>query len=100
MTNLVIECRQNAACDVCVFCGRSADASGGPQLLLAESRDAVCRDCGKKRSPSLVALLDLANVAHQVGRIGRHSVSPPMTSLLALARAAENYTCAAVQGRR
>jgi hypothetical protein len=100
MTDLVIQCQQGVSHDVCVFCGRSADSSGGPQLLLAESGDVVCRDCGKKRAPSLVALLDLAGVAQRVGRIGRYSVSPPMTSLLDLARAAENYTCAAVGGRR
>jgi hypothetical protein len=99
MSNLVIECQRDATDGDCVFCGKFCDSGDGPQLLVAESREVVCRDCGKKRAPSLVALLDLARVAQKVGHIGRHSVSPPLTSLLALARAAENYTCAAVQVR-
>ena len=41
--------------------------------------------------PSLAALIHLADAAERVGRIGRHTVFPPMTALLELARAAENY---------
>jgi hypothetical protein len=37
-------------------------------------------------------LLDLAQVAERVGRIGRHTLSPPLGALLDLARAAEDYT--------
>ena len=48
--------------------------------------------CGRKHAPSLVALLDLAHVAERVGRIGRHTLVPPLDALLALARAAEEYT--------
>jgi hypothetical protein len=40
----------------------------------------------------LLALLNLASVAHRVGQIGRHTISPPLEALLDLARAAENYT--------
>jgi hypothetical protein len=43
-------------------------------------------------APSLAALLDLATTADRVGRIGRHTVSPPLAALLELARAAENYS--------
>jgi hypothetical protein len=60
----------------------------------------VCRPCGKKHAPSLVALLDLAHVAERVGRIGRHTLVPPMGALLDLARAAESYTDAAPAAAR
>jgi hypothetical protein len=59
----------------------------------------VCRECGKKHAPSLVALLDLARAAERVGRICRHTVCPPMNALLDLAHAAEYYTATA-PGRR
>jgi hypothetical protein len=39
-----------------------------------------------------VALIDLAFTAQRVGRIGHHTLVPPMTALLDLARAAEDYT--------
>jgi hypothetical protein len=92
MTDLVIQWRTNGSNDLCTFCWAPAASGGGPQLLLADSCDAVCRGCGKKHAPSLVALLDLARAAERVGRIGRYTVSPPLTALLDLARAAENYT--------
>jgi hypothetical protein len=57
----------------------------------------VCRNCGKKHAPTLVALLDLASTASRVGRIGHHTLVPPMTALLDLARAAEDYTRATPQ---
>ena len=58
---------------------------------LADSDDPVCRDCGRKHAPSLAALVHLATEAERIARIGRHTVFPPLTSLLDLARAAENY---------
>jgi hypothetical protein len=39
----------------------------------------------------LSSLLDLAGTARRVGRIGRHTLCPPLTALLDLARAAEDY---------
>jgi hypothetical protein len=69
-------------------------------LALADRPDVVCRDCGKKHAPSLVALLDLAHAAERVGRISRHTVCPPMTALLDLAHAAEGYTAAAPRRRK
>ena len=44
--------------------------------------------------------MGLADAAERVGRIGRHTVVPPMTALLELARAAENYAHAAPPPRR
>jgi hypothetical protein len=52
----------------------------------------VCSECGKKHAPTLAALVDLAGVAERVGRIGRHTLVPPLGALLELARAAENYS--------
>ena len=40
---------------------------------------------------ALLALLELAQVAEQVGRIGRHTLVPPLNALLDLNRAAEQY---------
>ena len=42
-------------------------------------------------APSLAALVHLADAATRIGRIGRHSVFPPLTALLDLANAAEKY---------
>jgi hypothetical protein len=68
----------------------------GPCLHLGDTEDVVCRDCGKRHAPDLVALLDLAAVAERVGRIGRFTVVPPMAALLDLARAAEQYTASQI----
>ena len=93
MTDLVIHMkRDNSSCAVCFLCNEKAVRADGPQLFLADGISAVCRDCGKKHSPSLTALLDLASTAARVGRIGRHTLSPPLAALLDLARAAEDYT--------
>jgi hypothetical protein len=40
----------------------------------------------------MIALLDLAQTAERVGKSCRHLLTPPMESLLDLARAAENYS--------
>ena len=67
--------------------------------LFTEEQDApVCRSCGKKLAPSMVALLDLATAAERVGKSCRHLLTPPMSSLLDLAHAAENYTHTAPVG--
>jgi hypothetical protein len=58
---------------------------------MADSSDPVCKECGRKHAPSLVALVHLADEAERVARIGRHTVFPPLTALLDLARAAETY---------
>jgi hypothetical protein len=69
-------------------------SAAGPRLFLADG-PVVCRQCGRKHAPSLAALLDLAQVAERVGRIGRYTLVPPLGALLDLARAAEDYTHAA-----
>jgi hypothetical protein len=75
----------------CPCCGEAVLWSKGPRLVMAETEETVCRRCGKRNAPNLVALLDLAHVAERVGRQCRHLLTPPMESLLDLARAAENY---------
>jgi hypothetical protein len=84
---------QTHACPLtsCALCGKSIIQASGPHLYLGESAETVCRDCGKRQAPELVALLDLAGVAARVGRIGRHTLVPPMAALLDLARAAEQF---------
>jgi hypothetical protein len=64
---------------------------------VAGTTDPVCQDCGRKHAPSLAALVGLANAAERVGRMGRHTVFPPLTALLDLASAAEKYATAAVK---
>jgi hypothetical protein len=75
----------------CGLCGGSTGHTHGPQLSVADNHSTVCRSCGKSHAPSLVALLDLARVAERVGKIGRHTVVPPMAAILDLVKAAEDY---------
>jgi hypothetical protein len=92
MTHLIIHCNGSSTNDCCALCGDETSAGGGPQLLQADSLDVVCRKCGQRHAPELVALLDLASTAARVGRLAKHTLVPPLTALLDLARAAENYT--------
>jgi hypothetical protein len=73
----------------CAECGKPLHAGDGPQMYADE--EAVCRECGKKHAPHVVALVDLAHVADRVGKVCRHALVPPMEALLALARAAEDF---------
>jgi hypothetical protein len=63
---------------------------------VAGTTDPVCQNCGRKHAPSLAALVGLADAAERVGRMGRHTVFPPLTALLDLASAAEKYASAAL----
>ena len=63
----------------------------GVHLCVAADGDPVCLDCGRQHAPALAALLHLAGEAERIARIGRHTVFPPLTALLDLARAADNY---------
>jgi hypothetical protein len=100
MTDLMIQFHPCESSDSCDLCGRETSSGDGPHLLRADTHNRVCRNCGSKHAPSLVALLDLARTAQRVGRIGHHTLVPPMTALLDLARAAEDYTRAAPSRRR
>lgn len=82
-------------CNICCsLCSQPFCVRRGPHVALADNGEPVCRECCKRQAPGMAALLDLANVAENVGRRSRHLLTPPMEALLALARAAENYsTC-------
>src|SRR4051794_35476143 len=93
MTQLILHCKPTPTNGPCSLCGQPTSAPAGTQLVLADSLDPVCPDCGRKHAPALAALVNLAGAAERVGRIGRHTVFPPLTALLDLARAAEDYSC-------
>jgi hypothetical protein len=90
MTNFTIKILPEADNPWCVQCGERMVA--GPGAHLFQQDDPICRDCGKKHAPHLVALIDLAHVAGRVGKVCRHTLVPPMEALLALARAADDFT--------
>jgi hypothetical protein len=76
----------------CPKCGTPNCGRAGFGLFAAEHAQPMCRSCGKKWAPTMVALLDLAHTAERVGKRSRHLLTPPMESLLDLAHAAENYS--------
>jgi hypothetical protein len=78
--------------DRCGLCDRELAPTSGVTLVQATDHSPVCPACAWQHAPSLAALARLADVATRVGRIGRHTVFPPLTALLDLARAAEQYT--------
>jgi hypothetical protein len=92
MTMVSVQCKPTATTAPCGICGQPTSAPAGTQLVVADTQQPVCLDCGRRHSPSLVALVQLANEAERVGRIGRHTVFPPYTALLDLARAATEYS--------
>ncbi len=91
MANLTIHISHQASNSWCCLCEAGLLTGAGPHLVLAETDEPVCRECGKKEAPHLVALVDLAQVAQRVGRMCKHVLVPPMEVLLSLARAAEDF---------
>ena len=91
MMQVVLEYKSEATNEPCGLCGQVASAPAGMQFLLAGSSVPVCQECARTHAPSLAALVHLADAATRIGRIGRHSVFPPLTALLDLANAAEKY---------
>jgi hypothetical protein len=101
MSPLTIKLFQEPVENTCGLCGNQTRSTSGPCLSRADSLAVVCRECGKKHAPGLVALLDLAHVAQRAGKVGRHTVVPPMTVMMDLVKAAEDYTYStAPRGRR
>jgi hypothetical protein len=92
MKQLALKYSESSGHAACTLCGDQAELAAGPCLCEAESAQPVCRECGKRSAPHLLALVDLASAADRVGRTCRFVV-PPMEALLDLARAAENYAC-------
>ena len=95
MPQLALHCGDTPTAAACALCGRRTDIPAGTHLRVAATLHPVCPECGRAHAPSLAALVGLAAAAERVGRIGRHSVFPPLTALLDLAGAAEQYTRAA-----
>src|SRR5262249_49011669 len=91
MAHLTIKLHACPSGDPCPLCGHGTPPAAGPRLCLTDREVVVCDDCGRKHAPSLSALVDLAKVAQGAGRLGRHTLAPPMPPLLDLARAAKNY---------
>ena len=100
MIQLALLCRPDATTEDCALCGRPVDLPAGNGLCTAEEQHPVCGDCGRTHAPSLAALVNLADAAERISRIGRHSVFPPLSALLDLARAAEKYTHTVTAPRR
>src|SRR5205085_147515 len=83
-----VECIEGA----CALCKGVAILKPGLQLYHAESTGPVCAKCGRRAAPELTALQNLARTAEHVGRINNHMITPPLTVLLELARAAEQFS--------
>lgn len=92
MERFTLRCSSEQNACICPVCGQHALLGPGPRVFLEHGEGPLCRCCAKKLAPGLAALIDLAQVAETVGRKSRHLLTPPMESLLALARAAENYS--------
>src|SRR5215468_8423112 len=91
MNPLAIQLTDRPSSDPCGLCGDHGPARPGPRLCLADTCQTVCRRCARAHAPALLALLDLGQVAEQVGNLGRHTLVPPLNALLDLNRAAEQY---------
>lgn len=76
----------------CPKCNERYAGRCGLGLFTEDHDQPMCRTCGKKWAPTMIALLDLAVTAERVGKSCRHLLTPPMESLLDLAHAAEIYS--------
>jgi hypothetical protein len=94
MERIILKLAEEPGTAPCPCCGEIVLWSRGPRMVASETDDTVCRRCAKRHAPNLLALIDLAHVAERVGKQSRHLLTPPMESLLDLARAAENYCSA------
>ena len=91
MTQLLVRFSPSPVSDCCALCGEQTTVPAGTQIVLADTQQPVCQGCGRRHDPALAALVQLADEAERVGRIGRHTVVPPYTALLELAQAADNF---------
>jgi hypothetical protein len=92
MTPILLQARSTDLTAACGLCGELTTSPAGNQLVVAGADAPVCLDCGRKHAPTLAALVTLADAAERISRMGRYSVFPPLTALLDLASAAEQYT--------
>lgn len=98
MTTLALQFNPDVFQGPCGLCERPTSLAAGPQLVLAGKECPVCLACGRQAAPALAALVGLASAAERVGRINRHTVTPPLPALMELARAAESYAGTAPAG--
>jgi hypothetical protein len=92
MTQLLVQIAPLVSPAPCALCSGECRA-GGPRLVSEDLRP-VCDRCGKAKAPALMALVQLADEAARVAKIGRNTVFPPYGALLDLARAADTYVTA------
>ena len=95
MTHLVLQYHAEALKGHCALCNKVVSLAAGLQLCEGDPKRPVCSACGRRAAPALAALQGLAGTAERVGRINSHMVTPPLTALLELARAAESFSCSA-----
>ena len=100
MSQVVLQCGTHSGVENCGMCGQAVQLTAGPQLRMVDAFNAVCSVCADKHAPSLAALLNLGRTAERIGRMGRHSVFPPLSALLDLASAAEQYTSTVTPQRK
>lgn len=91
MTHLALQHHPDACEGPCALCGTPTFLPPGARFVLVETSEPVCTGCARQAAPALAALVGLASAAERVGRINRHIMTPPMSALLELARAAESY---------
>ena len=100
MDHIAVKFVNSPQSSCCPRCGETSLYKKGLHLFEGEMDAPLCRGCGKRLAPNLLSLTDLAHVADRAARQSRHLLTPSMETLLALARAAENYACAAPEIRK
>lgn len=76
----------------CATCDTACMQEIGLAFVLVPENRLACHACGRSRSPALSALMQLAQIAQEVGRIQQHHPrEPTLSNLLRLAQAAEKY---------
>ena len=97
----LVVCSRPAPADAsCSLCEEPVSYPSGIQIVESETERPVCPTCARHHAPELSALICLVEEAVRVGRIGRHTVVPPYTALLDLARAADDFSAALPEGLR
>lgn len=91
MTKVLLQCSASARQGTCGVCQDETTEPPGCQLTL-DSGAMICIPCARRHSPILLALVGLSQSAERAGRIAAHGIFPPMTALLELAKAAEEYS--------
>jgi hypothetical protein len=92
MTHLVLQYHAETLKGHCALCNKVVSLAAGLQLCELDPKRPVCSVCGRRAAPALAALQGLAGTAERIGRINSHTVTPPLTALLELARAAESFS--------